>query len=643
LKPSRRILGLAVAGLVLAGATVLLLQQPRRDAVARGFAGLDKDGPPALPSASRLLAPDEPPQGLVWESERRAKREPAIEVAPAPPEKKEGVSGTWTVVDGAGKEFASEDGWFEFTLEEDPAVRRQEVRKGQWESDLAPGVVIDLVRLELGGRTTVPWEVLQGVETDAGPVHLRATWIKDAVVHVLDAETGLDLTSVEVWIASTADGNVHPELDRPAQRVCDAAPSPVVLPPPEYLDEYGATDAIWVRSPGYGWGMKSVPRARGGEFALALRSGGNLRVLVTGVQAPLVPFLRLRNPALEDLDQGGVLFERRLDGPQEIVLDSLAAGPYRVAIEVGHKYRFARALDGRVVEVRARETAEVELRADSFVFPGNGPFEGQVLVPPAWEFDDFGLYAQIVGQPSVDGTVERYVGKHEMHPIDAQSGLYTWSFGEQQIGSYALRFNPLGTRATVEVTASGTGGYRLEVPEPARLEVVLFDEESGAPAEDSRVSWIPGQQDITVGGVLNGVLPRQHGVFEVLAPAGECEVWCFSTRYRFRREVLQLHAGSQSIHLGLKRAEGILLGLREGETILALPDVDVRIVAVEGEGQGDLVYEDEESLEQRYVVTAAGRYRVELDVPAGYQPLAPVEVDIPPGTFLPLVLEVRRL
>jgi hypothetical protein len=55
---------------------------------------------------------------------------------------------------------------------------------------------------------------------------------------------------------------------------------------------------------------------------------------------------------------------------------------------------------------------------------------------------------------------------------------------------------------------------------------------------------------------------------------------------------------------------------------------------IDGEGQGEIQEQDANLIETRFVVTAPGRYRLDLPSLPGYAPLAPQEILVPPGEFV---------
>ena len=498
-----------------------------------------------------------------------------------------------------------------------------------------------LGRIELGGRSTVPLDraaILLWESDGRAPLELEARWLRPIVLRVQDAQTRAELDGVDVLVGAEERSVLSPIG---GVRVCTDARSPVELPLPEGLDEYEHTERVWARARGYGWASMEVPRGLGGEFALALRGCGTLRVEVNGVGGPLSPFFRLRDTAFEPTDWQGILYDQQLVADARFELDSIPAGAYLATIEVGHAYRYPRILDEREVLLQAGTHQHVKFDVASFPRPALVEVRGVLVVPVEWDLGNMGLYLELVGEPTLDGVVQRYLDQSEMDVLDPGLASFAWSFGELQPGSYEARFNPLGTSFAFEAPA--TSRIHLEVPPPATLEVSVVNDRTGQLVLDARVSWMPSREDLESGGALNGAGLIEPGRFSLRSPAGEVEIWCWSKTHRFRREILTLAPGHQQFELRMSLAEGITLSILDGESALPLREVELDIREIDGDGEGWLMDDEHYATEGHCVVTHPGLYRIEVTrMPASYQLPPAADVMVPEATFVPVSLQSRR-
>jgi hypothetical protein len=419
------------------------------------------------------------------------------------------------------------------------------------------------------------------------------------------------------------------------------ARSPVELPIPDDPDD---SERLWARAPGYGFGSLVVPRATGGEFRLPLAREGALIVRVAGV--PSEPALALRVRCSADLDEwDGVLFERRLDwerGSVEQELAGIAAGSYVLAVELGHRHRYARALALQHVDVLPGSRTEVLLDVSGFEGPPRATIAGTLTVPPAWELDSFGIRFELLGEPTADGEAYHYLAESQLQPLDPAAGRFAFRFEGAQPGRWELWFNPLGTTLSADVPPAGLDGVELTVPEPAFVTVRVHDAQGGAPVEDARVSWMPARDGFESGGVLNGAGARGAGVFAFTAPAGPTEVWLFSERFAFRRARLDALPGENELRIETELACGLVLRVRDGETSLPLDAFAPAVASVAGGAEGSWKGSDPADLQRTFAVPEPGLYRILLTAPPGYRNPPAAEVKIPARTFVERVIQVER-
>ena len=114
----------------------------------------------------------------------------------------------------------------------------------------------------------------------------------------------------------------------------------------------------------------------------------------------------------------GILYDQQLVADAGFELDSIPAGAYLATIEVGHAYRYPRILDEREVLLQAGHHQHVKFDVASFPRPALVEVRGVLVVPVEWDLGDMGLYLELVGEPTLDGVVQRYLDQSEMDVLD---------------------------------------------------------------------------------------------------------------------------------------------------------------------------------------------------------------------------------
>jgi len=223
------------------------------------------------------------------------------------------IHGRIVLVDAEGNEHPGENGsfWARLFSErgENGQLRvfgvpgfRVAVTKGRFEIQVEPGHRLAISGLTLGGHAAVivedgPRKVIPDLWADppllvdpgfavdpARLLEVRARWFRPILLHVIDAEAGYPLSSVEIvkCIRSPEAGkkdHLHPGDFEPKAVVVADASSPVRLDPSikgYWSDRYEAV--LWVRSPGYAWAVIEIDFHADEERTLALKPAAELSV-----------------------------------------------------------------------------------------------------------------------------------------------------------------------------------------------------------------------------------------------------------------------------------------------------------------------------------------------------------------------------
>jgi len=365
------------------------------------------------------------------------------------------IHGRIVLVDAEGNEHPGENGsfWARLFSErgENGQLRvfgvpgfRVAVTKGRFEIQVEPGHRLAISGLTLGGHAAVivedgPRKVIPDLWADppllvdpgfavdpARLLEVRARWFRPILLHVIDAEAGYPLSSVEIvkCIRSPEAGkkdHLHPGDFEPKAVVVADASSPVRLDPSikgYWSDRYEAV--LWVRSPGYAWAVIEIDFHADEERTLALKPAAELSVtlenhgflsgptdrsivvdrggwdwepklrvrtfpgpseLTESEAERIISELEQRDPTGEDVIlgdlrayvgrlrenpqlEGKMLYERRLDEVDgPIVISGLEAGPVTATVELGPWIEDRRSVLGWVsAELEVGQRQEATLR-----------------------------------------------------------------------------------------------------------------------------------------------------------------------------------------------------------------------------------------------------------------------------------------
>lgn len=565
-------------------------------------------------------APELPLAGPRAEREAE-RRELAVEVEPELVR----ISGTLTIVDSHGVEHTNASASFEISSlswerwRHVGQYQKVQVRDGEWECSLVERDALYLSRLVewLDEDTICSLEASDDAMDAAGAnpgqvpfpadgvLHLRARATTDAVLRVVDAETGVDLDRVSVILAkgSFRVDTEHPGVPRQGKwfssgehaALFEDEPSPLSLRAPRgspwregfadaaqarletLLSRQGGLD-FWVGSPGYAWRSASVDLEAGGVTRIAMSRGADLEVAF--VRPPVERerfFLRVRRqteqvPASVDklvrmmadhepsaaqvAELDTVLAEAYFDGELlvevhareagPVLVRGLPPGPCTIAAELGDSARGVLRLGHEDTRLLEGVVTRVVLQLDDVPVPAPlGVLRGTLHIPASWpDLAPSLTLERREGPTDLDDRI--HLWRHEFEEVGPET--YAWSAGEVEGGEYTAQL-PMNVQAVVRTDREN----HLALPEPAEVTLTLVSE-LGVPVREgiTRFSWYPKRPDEITGGGAE-LLELVDGRGSFLAPVGELEMQVVSSEWILPTRSLQLTPGPNVFTLELRQ------------------------------------------------------------------------------------------
>ncbi len=459
------------------------------------------------------------------------------------------------------------------------------------------------------------------------PIVFRGRWLPERHLRVLDDESGVDLTDVDVvtgvtWPFSDLE---HPS-DRGGRAVVVAKDSPVELPAPESPRD--GTRRHWVRAPGYAWQRISIADDTKQEHVVRLPRAGSVDLFVLGGKPPEDSAIRFF--------RGGVGvpiadFAVARDGSQRV--DNLLPGTYSVRLQKGQWFRRPLVLAQADVEIRPGARESVELRVDEQVLaPPKTLVAGSLRVPAGWrELERF----RITLQP--DHETARWNDKwqsayfHTFERTD-DDGVFRWSLGELHCGEYMLTVSPTEHRRMISVREGAADKFEVVVPDPADVLVRPVDAQSGDPIVTEKIVWhgeIPGH----VGGygLRSAKYDADSGGYPFQASLGKAYIGVRAEGYERTERAVEVLTGQNEFTLRIERACGVRVVLDGLEQVakFALEPID---------------HDGRESDRGRgwSHVTKPGRYTLRIPPIEGYEPVPDREIDVRTGQMLEVRIPLRK-
>jgi len=586
-------------------------------------------------------APSEAPSVPSDTREASVPREPVALASSRKPEPEAGrvtIQGTLSIFAGEDPDLLAPDGkvrvlqrgeaqgWVEFA-----------VVRGRWEASLFPGSELILAQFHIEGdpRLAAGRQKRWVVPETGEELALEGRWIPESILRVVDAETGIDLSGLEVrrrtsWRAIGKDE--IPGDHRHVQRVLEQGSSPLHLPAFTTMHR-----TYWVRSPGYAWGRVFFDNETGGERVVELVREAAVRVVTRG-SVPEGAKLRLRSRHFPPFHDGEV--SPAPGGSTSI--EGLLPGRYRISLEVGSFHEIT-SLGQANVELVAGSEPEVLLDVDrSILDQPLASLSGTLLIPEGHAAEDYSLSFQLVA-----GSSNRAYSEPRMveWKVDKENRRRVhWHAEDVAPGSYTVYVDPVYHRLPLDVPEEGRHGFAIELPEAAVANIVFVDPlDAPGGLRPENVTWMDG----AVAGLYSNRAPdllwdKERQCYRLESVAGEVDLSISDSTYGRSKRTLTLKPGEHRIEVPLARQTTVTVSFYGGDARLAELDSGV-LWGIELHGPSTSSTGSTNGSSRTFQLEAGGTYELRFPSVEGYAPIAPKRINVADRRNTEVQVQLKRL
>jgi hypothetical protein len=510
------------------------------------------------------------------------------------------------------------------------------------------------------------------------------------LAHVVDAETRVELDDVSVMRVSSGftvmSGLIPPGAPLPPRKshesefIVEHGHSPVTIDPKEPDVESRSTVienySYLFSAPGYVRSLQSLDVRGPADLVVALAPAASLVVEIHGKLPEMPPASVEARTEMDDDDRSVAAGERERDAKirlrrrskeiapigkldddfviafaqatariGETTIEDLLPGEILVTVEIG--LRSPIVLASQPVHVIARETARVVLDVAPVAFPTLARLAGTLRVPPGATIERFTLD---ITPRELRGAIDsdwRTLDAKSMEPVAGRNDTWRWDAGELPSGTYSITIHGTSMTKVVDLPPRGATNVALEVPTHATLRVRVVSSRDGSPVKLSWLDWTPAREE----GAATGVSPilllydEATRTFVSSVPIGRGEIESFGADLWALDEATraEIFPGEQELVARVHPIGGASLALSaDGKPLeVGRRVVDAITVAPVGRS-GPCIWKRLRDRSPAFAVDPPGRYVVTLPKIAGYEQVAPFEVDVVVGTFAKVPVELRR-
>lgn len=523
-----------------------------------------------------------------------------------------------------------------------------------WEVEVAEGTFAmdaigpyEIHELWLDGRAAHTLEPVQAgvsrVDPDAGsrevPV-VRAVWIPDASLRVVDARTDADLEGVVLYRGRNRfRDRVHPGRPEPEQVLLESASSPIPLPSIDGVQQY------WAWAPGYAWGYLQFEHRTGGERVIALEPGASLDVRLIHAEPDLPLFVRLYDPERDVLRRCNG--EIKTNGDERVVFDGLPPGTYELCAEIGQWWDPPTLLAESLVVVPdegvAVETLELDLEA-----LGAPPVSvtGRLAMPPGHPDLDVTLALQPFDRAAIRKGDRVRIPTGEMHPIPGSPGSYRFDAGDLSPGDYVAIVSSLQFGQRFVVTEAPVDDLFIELPPVHTARVEVIDSVSGDPLPVDVIAWSGSYapSGMNMWGLQNAERQGDEEFIEFLATEGSISITLTHEGYGRGHQGMHIGPGINEAILEVDPLPGVRIVLLDGSS--RVPVVFPIQPGFLDEGEDPVLTWRERNHEDGSCIARApgpGAYLLRINGLEGYEPVPDQPVDLGEGDLQELEIKLVRL
>ena len=546
---------------------------------------------------------------------------------------------------GYALEHAREDGLL--TLEaldgDTPSEVEVSVTGGAWSLEIEPDARYRVVRATLGARLTRVDDAPILLASDA-PIALSARWVTDVLLHVVDAELGIELDAVDVLVQESWEARWdYPTAASLENALITGAPSPVLI------EVNSGRFRVRVRARGYSWADIELDLDQGAERTVKLSPAASL-VVIADVDAIELPVqVRLYPGGWDNPDPAYVALDL-LPG-QPTLFENLRTGDHQIRVEFGNWRDPPTILAQREVTLVPGERKTVTLTTDAdLVVPRRAALAGTLELPAGAAELPVELQIRPGRGPGWRASDKQRIPLARMQAL-GDGKTYRWDAGEVSSGRVNLIVHPLQVSVVIELPPAGDRAVHLEVPELAHVHVSAVDKSNAKPLPvDMYLAW--SKFEVTYRHLLPhdpGSLAERsidpeyiqangpgRGSFYV--PIGRTLIAVGYTGYDRESRWVEIVPGQNEVDFALIPFPTLLVGFLHGEDLVPAPrGLTVRAVDNDSEWRlsgpvgGRLLGTVEEP----------GRYLVRASPEARYV-FPPREVRIRPGERKEVDIAVRQ-
>lgn len=396
-----------------------------------------------------------------------------------------------------------------------------------------------------------------------------------------------------------------------------------------------------IGSPGYAWTNVELDLASDGERIVTLEPGGELEVSFEAALS--TQSLRLR---IGTLNPPRFLTRHPLHELDPVQIKGLRAGTYELQVESEGGSNTALVWARAEIEVAPGSRKQLTLRWDGAPEANLPSLSGTLTLPSEWGLNDFVFSLRHLTAQGPSESLQLSLSQDELQKVGPET--YEFHFPRLAAGKYELELYRLKWGVILDLPATGLSEVHIDVPPPADLKLFLIDDDTGTTAEVTAIQWScenPGKRtwppELFVPTGMQAGIWKENGedFFRLRVPRTEIRLTAvnggsLTGRSRFESEIVDYMLPKESfsvsqggdITIRMRRAVTATLTLLDGKTRVPWPRGSYSRSKQLG-GDGELAVNSNGARADR-----PGRYLIEIPRVPGFEPHAPVEIELGPAS-----------
>jgi len=211
------------------------------------------------------------------------------------------------------------------------------------------------------------------------------------------------------------------------------------------------------------------------------------------------------------------------------------------------------------------------------------PLSGTFFVPPAWKKSRFILQFEPIDVLGKTPDMQRSLSRSNMTRDPATPSFHHWDAGLVVPGRYGVKCPTLAMQWVVDTGPNGNRNVEIVVGPPVDVSVQVIEDGTGRSVEKTNVFWNASRPEGVSGGSLGRARwNRTKKRHEFRAAAGKIEVQVLNREYTTTSDrVFDVHPNNKDIVIRVRRASGIVLFLKHGETAIPWDESTRNELAIE--------------------------------------------------------------